>query len=325
MQVLSEGNGVSIAIASIGELLVEFVCSDKGGGHRRIGTYTGPYPSGAPGIFIDQAARCGGRSIFVGSVGADAFGQVILERLRADGVDDSLIAVHPELPTGSAFVSYNADGSRDFVYNIVHSAAARFPADEAVIERLLAFGTGLIHVSGSALSSAPMAAKVLSVCKALHARGVRVSFDPNLRKELMGDPIYFATVSELIDICSCFLPSEDDAATLFPGEELGSYAAKLFEKGVAYVVLKQGEDGATGIHRDGERHSVAAHRVSVADPTGAGDCFCGTFVTLISSGFAFREALELANAAGALAVSRIGPMEGNSTLADIRAFLAARA
>ena len=64
--------------------------------------------------------------------------------------------------------------------------------------------------------------------------------------------------------------------------------------------------------------------MSVADPTGAGDCFCGTFVTLIASGFAFREALELANAAGALAVTKVGPMEGNSRLADIQAWLAAR-
>lgn len=315
---------MSIAIASIGELLVEFVCSDKGGRHRRLGTYTGPYPSGAPGIFIDQAARCGGRAIFVGAVGQDAFGEVILERLRADGVDDSLIAVHPDLPTGSAFVSYNADGSRDFVYNIVHSAAAQLADDEAAVQRLLAFGTALVHVSGSALSNEAMAGKVLRICKGLNARGVEVSFDPNIRKELIGSPSYFATVNELIGICSYFLPSEDDAAALFPGEALEAFAAKLFANGVRCVVLKQGDKGAAAIHRDGERHSVAAHQVSVADPTGAGDCFCGTFVTLIASGFAFRDALKLANAAGALAVTKVGPMEGNSRLADVQAWLASR-
>jgi sugar/nucleoside kinase (ribokinase family) len=322
--VLRKAAAVPIAIASIGELLVEFVCADKGGGHRRLGAYTGPYPSGAPGIFIDQAARCGGRAIFVGAVGHDAFGEVILERLRADGVDDSLITVHPDLPTGSAFVSYNDDGSRDFVYNIVHSAAAQFAAGEAAVERLLVFGTALVHVSGSALSNEAMAGKVLRLCKALHARGVEVSFDPNIRKELIGSPGYFATISELVDICSYFLPSEDDAAALFPGEVLESFAAKLFAKGVRCVVLKRGDKGAAAIHRDGERHSVEAHSVSVADPTGAGDCFCGTFVTLVASGFAFREALELANAAGALAVTKVGPMEGNSRLADIQAWLAAQ-
>ena len=74
-------------IGCIGDLLVEFVCASKNGRHRRRGTYTGPYPSGAAGIFIDQAAQTGGRCIFVGAVGDDAFGQVELDRLIEHGVD----------------------------------------------------------------------------------------------------------------------------------------------------------------------------------------------------------------------------------------------
>ena len=316
----------SNGIASIGELLVEFVCADKDGHHRRVGTYSGPYASGAPGIFIDQAARCGGRCIFAGAVGDDAFGQVILERLTADGVDTSLIAMVPGVPTGSAFVSYNADGSRDFVYNIVHSAASQFVADHTTIEKLVNFGTGIMHVSGSVLASAAMREKVLRVCKALHSRGAAISYDPNIRKELISDPDYFTTVNELMAICTYFLPSEEDADVLFPGESLESYAPKLFAKGADYVVLKKGDRGSSGIHRGGETYNFPAHKVEVIDPTGAGDCFCATFVTLISSGhFPFEKALQYANAAGALAVTKIGPMEGNSTLKQIEAFLAQRA
>jgi sugar/nucleoside kinase (ribokinase family) len=310
-------------IASIGELLAEFVCGDRGGRHLRAGTYSGPYASGAPGIFIDQAARCGARCIFAGAVGDDAFGTVILERLKADGVDVSLIAIVPGIPTGSAFVSYNDDGSRDFVYNIVHSAASRFSVDDTMIEGFAAFRTGIMHVSGSVLASAEMCEKVLHVCKALHRRGVRISFDPNIRKELIGDVSYFSAVNELMGICTCFLPSDDDAATLFPGESLNSFAARLFANGVDYVVLKRGDKGSSGMSRDGETFSFDAHRVDVIDPTGAGDCFCATFVALISSGdYSFGQALQYANAAGALAVTKVGPMEGNSGLRQIEALLA---
>ncbi len=312
----------SNGIASIGELLVEFVCSDKDGHNRRVGTYSGPYASGAPGIFIDQAARCGGRCIFAGAVGDDAFGQVILERLRADGVDTSLVSQVLGVPTGSAFVSYNADGSRDFVYNIVHSAASQFVVDHTTIEKLANFGTGIMHVSGSVLASAAMREKVLRVCKALHSRGVAISFDPNIRKELISDPNYFTTVHDLMAICTYFLPSEEDAAVLFPGENLESYAPKLFAKGASYVVLKKGDKGSSGFHRNGEAYNFPAHKVDVIDPTGAGDCFCATFVTLISSGqFSFQKALQYANAAGAMAVTKVGPMEGNSTLPQIEKFL----
>jgi sugar/nucleoside kinase (ribokinase family) len=311
------------AIGSIGELLVEFVCGGKDGQHRRAATYTGPYASGAGGIFISQAARCGGRCIFAGAVGDDAFGQVILERLLADGVNTSLIATIPGVPTGSAFVSYNGDGSRDFVYNIVHSAAAQFPADGAAIEKFVSFGTGVLHVSGSILSNPAMCEKVVSACRALHGRGIRISLDPNVRKELMGNASYFAAVKDLIAICAYFLPSEDDAAMLYPGESLESFAAKLFNQGTEYVVLKKGGKGSAGIHRSGERHNFAAHKVEVVDPTGAGDCFCATFVTLtFSGGFGFEKALRYANAAGALAVTKVGPMEGNTSLKEIEVFLA---
>ncbi len=311
-----------VGIASVGELLVEFVCGDKDGHHRRAGRYSGPYPSGAAGIFIDQAARCGGRTIFVGAVGADAFGHVILDRFVADGVDTSLIKTIPDQPTGSAFVSYNSDGSRDFVFNIVHSAASQIDIGAGVIEKLTQFDTGIVHVSGSALSDENMANKVVHLCKALNSQGARISFDPNVRKELVGSPVYFQVVKELMDLSTYFLPSEEDAAILFPGQELKDFAQTLFSKGTEFVVLKRGDKGSAAISRNGEQHQLAAHKVEVADPTGAGDCFCATFVTLIGSDrYTLKEALRFANGAGALAVQKVGPMQGNSTLAEIGAFL----
>ena len=289
------------------------------------GNLLGTYASGAPGIFIDQAARCGARSIFAGAVGDDAFGAVILERLKADGVDTSLIAVAPGIATGSAFVSYNDDGSRDFVYNIVHSAASQFSVDDTMLDRLSAFGAGIMHVSGSVLASAQMCDKVLRACLEMHRRGAKISFDPNVRKELMGDASYFSAVSELMEVCTYFLPSEEDIEALFPGQTLSGVAEKMFASGADYVVLKRGGKGASGICRDGGTFSCDAHSVDVVDPTSAGDCFCATFIALISSGdYSFEKALQYANAAGALAVAKVGPMEGNSSLREIENFLAGR-
>jgi sugar/nucleoside kinase (ribokinase family) len=311
-------------IGCIGDLLVEFVCSGKNGHHRKVDTYSGPFPSGAAGIFIDQAARAGGTCIFVGAVGDDAFGQVVLDRLTEDGVDTRLIRTVTGVPTGSAFVGYNDDGSRDFVYNIVLSAAAQFGGGEATIAALAGFGVDVMHVSGSALSNPEMCAKVLRVCKALHGRGVKISFDPNVRKELMGNPAYFGAVRAMMEICSIFLPSEDDAAALFPGEELEGFAPKLLAQGMDHVVLKKGAHGSEAMSRAGDHVNLAGHKVEVRDPTGAGDCFCATFVTLIASGnYSLREVMERANAAGALAVTKVGPMEGNSHLVAIEAFLVA--
>ena len=314
--------GQGAGVGCIGDLLVEFVCTTRNGRHRRAGVYTGPYPSGAAGIFIDQAAQVGGRCIFVGGVGGDAFGDVVLDRLIEHGVATQLISVVAGAPTGTAFVSYNDDGSRDFCYNIVLSAAARFEGDDSTIAALYDFGLDVMHVSGSALGDAGMGRKAVRVCKALHAQGVTISFDPNVRKELVGNPAYFDLVREMLEISAIVLPSEDDAATLFPGRSLDDYAAELFARGARAVVLKRGDQGCEGLTREGEHARFDAHKVEALDPTGAGDCFCATFVTLYANGaYSFSEAIRRANAAGALAVTQVGPMEGNSNLGAIEALL----
>jgi sugar/nucleoside kinase (ribokinase family) len=310
-------------IGCIGDLLVEIMATGKNGRHLRVETYKGPFPSGSSGIFIDQAARAGGDCIFVGGVGDDAFGQVILNRLKQDGVDTSLIKTVKGVPTGTAFVSYNDDGSRDFVFNITHSAAALFDGGDATIDALKAFKLDYMHVSGASLSNADMCASILRVCRALHADGVKISFDPNVRKELMGNASYFSAVNEIMNLCSIFLPSEDDAATLFPQQPFTQFAPPLLASHMDYAVLKKGAHGCEAMDKSVQHLKLPAHKVEAVDPTGAGDCFCATFVTLIAAKqLGFSDVLARANAAGALAVTQLGPMEGNSFLPDIEKFLA---
>lgn len=121
-------------------------------------------------------------------------------------------------------------------------------------------------------------------------------------------------------MASYVLPSDADSGLLFPGQAFDDWSDRLLSNGARAVVLKRGDQGCIG--RDaGGTVDLAAHPVAVVDPTGAGDCFCATFVTLAASGQPLAEAMAQANAAGALAVGRLGPMEGNSTLAEIAAVL----
>lgn len=313
-----------VCIGSVGELLVEFVCTEKDLRHLRAAPYVGPFPSGAPGIFIDQAARIagglGGRAVFAGAVGDDAFGAVLLKRLREDGVDTGLIGVIPGVPTGTAHVSYNSDGSRDFVFNMAHSAAAHLPSGDRIETGFLAAGITVLHISGSMLGGAAMRAAAVDACERLHAQGVAISIDPNIRTELMTDRGYLDAVTRIMAMASYVLPSDADAALLFPGQAFDDWSARLLAQGARAVVLKRGDQGCIGRNAGGTV-DLPAHPVAVIDPTGAGDCFCATFVTLMDAGAALADALVQANAAGALAVCKLGPMEGNSTLSEIAAFL----
>ena len=89
-------------ILVIGEILVEIMADTKGNGFLEPTALTGPFPSGAPAIFADQAARIGQPVALISAVGDDDFGRINLERLKNDHVDVSGIFVDPDLPTGSA-------------------------------------------------------------------------------------------------------------------------------------------------------------------------------------------------------------------------------
>ncbi len=313
-----------VCIGAIGELLVEFICTEKDGRNLRSAAYMGPFPSGAPGIFIDQAARIAksfsGHAVFAGTVGDDAFGKVILDRLRKDGVDLSLIGVARNIPTGSAFVSYNSDGSRDFVFNIAHSAAAQMPETELIEAGFLANDISILHISGSMLGDPETRAAAVALCEGLSEYGVAISIDPNIRAELMNDSGYLDAIHRIMARARYILPSDADAAVLFPNTTFADWSERLLTAGAQVVVLKRGEHGCSGRDAAGS-YDFAAHPVTVVDPTGAGDCFCATLVTLMAAGQTTQDAMRRANAAGALAVSKLGPMEGNSSLADIEIFL----
>jgi sugar/nucleoside kinase (ribokinase family) len=80
-------------IMTIGEILVEIMATERGQSFRAPGTLVGPFPSGAPAIFIDQVGRLGRSAGIIGCVGDDDFGWLNIDRLRRDGVDTSAIAL----------------------------------------------------------------------------------------------------------------------------------------------------------------------------------------------------------------------------------------
>ncbi len=306
---------------TVGEILVEIMATTVGAGFLEPLTLVGPYPSGAPAIFIDQVARMGGSAGIVACVGDDDFGRLNVRRLERDGADVSAIAVHPEKPTGHAFVRYREDGDRDFIYNIGFSAAGEATMTEAA--RRLVERAGHVHVMGSAFAI-PGAASILSEAIAVvKARGGSVSVDPNIRKELLQGADGRRQLDEVLAVADLLLPSGEELFVASGETEEGAAIARLLNSGVSEIVLKRGRHGSTFFGRDGERVDCLPFVVEEVDPTGAGDCFGATYLTCRRMGMSPERALRMANAAGARNVTRRGPMEGVSTMAELEAFIAA--
>ncbi len=304
----------------VGEILVEIVATTVGNGFLAAQPLIGPYPSGAPAIFIDQCGRFGGRAAMIGAVGNDDFGRVNLDRLRQDGVDVSAIAIDPDFPTGSAFVRYRASGERDFVYNITTSAAATFGWSDAV--KALVARAGHLHVMGTALSMRSACDVIDRSVDIIKARGGTLSVDPNLRKELRLDAATERRFANLVAKADLLLPSGEELERAAGVDGEAAAVQRLFEIGVKEIVLKRGAAGATCFSRGGTRTDAAAFDVAEVDPTGAGDCFGGAYLACRRLGLNINDSLVYGCAAGARNVTMRGPMEGAGTRAELDAFIA---
>ncbi|TAV46984.1 tagatose kinase [Rhizobium leguminosarum] len=304
----------------VGEILVEIVATTVGDGFLEAQPLVGPFASGAPAIFISQCGRLGGKAAMVGAVGDDDFGRVNTDRLKRDGVDVSTISIDPDYPTGSAFVRYRKDGSRDFVYNIATSAAARFGWSQTV--RDLIHRSGHLHVMGSALSVPSARAVIDKAVDIVKARGGTLSVDPNIRKELKLDEDTERRFSKLVAAADLLLPSGEELERAAGVEGEAEAIRRLFEIGVKEIVLKRGAEGATYFGRQGDRIDAPAFVVQEVDPTGAGDCFGGAYLTCRRLGMSPQQALTYGSAAGARNVTVLGPMEGAGTRQELDAFIA---
>jgi sugar/nucleoside kinase (ribokinase family) len=303
-------------IVTAGEILVEFVSHHQNCALAQIGEYSGPYPSGAPAIFLDQAARMGAATVMIGGVGNDGFGRCVLDRLEAHGVGISGVTLNDGMPTGVAFVSYYSDGNRDFIHHMTGNAADNFSAPEGLFDPANTW----FHVSAASLGNAKMRAVIMDLVHQVDSAGGKIICDPNARPALMRDEAVRSAMAELMDRAYCLMPSTSDLEFLFPGMTEDAAINTLLTERAEIIVIKRGAAGVTVVG-GGKRFEFAGHLVEEVDPTGAGDCFCGTFISLLSQGASLEAAGAQANAAGAIAVTRRGPMEGNSSPADIADFL----
>ncbi len=311
-------------IICAGEMLVEIMRAEVGIAHAQIGAvYRGPFPSGAPCIFVDAAARMArARNLtagIVGVIGNDDFGRVILDKLQTDGVDISSARVDQHNTTGVAFVQYNPDGSRRFIFS--PGAAGELRESDVRDEFFAAVKS--FHVMGSALaiSRSSRDAVMKAIELTLKVNGL-VSFDPNLRPEMMPLDEILAICEPVIRKTRILLPNTQEAMMLTGRANARDACESLLAQGPELVVLKEGKNGCTLYSRN-EATRVPAFDVTEVDPTGAGDSFAAAFIGECLSGASWQDAARFANAVGALKVTSFGPMSAHSR-DEIEEFVARR-
>lgn len=293
-------------IIIMGEMLVEIMREKEDQSLYETHTFRGPFPSGAPAICIDAAARLGCKTAIIGGVGKDDFGKCLLDRLKKDGVDTSYVLESVERATGVAFVTYFADGSRKFIFHMGNTPAVEAKAPEQPED------AKYMHIMGcSLMANKDFAQEILKLMRTMTAKGTKLSFDPNIRKELFTDDSIHAVIQEVLENTSVFMPGVEELLLTTGQDNVEDGIRKCFEyPKMELVVLKNGSRGSSIYSRDGSVETVGVYKVVQADATGAGDCYDGAFLAGLCQGKSPMEAARMGAAAGALNAAAFGPMEG---------------
>ena len=292
-------------IWTMGEMIVEIMREKEGSPLDKSDVFLGPFPSGAPAIFISTAARLGKKCGIIGGVGDDDFGKCILDRLKIDGVDCSHVLVDKSGSTGCAFVTYFADGSRKFIFHIGNTPAAKAKALACEETPKADF----FHIMGcSVMSNEDFGKEIVKQAKAFKDKGAKISFDPNIRPELLGNA---RLIEEIMEMTNVFLPGVSEILSLTGKENIEDAVSECFKReNIEIIALKNGSKGCRIFTRE-RNFEKGIYKVDVKDATGAGDSFDAAFISSLSDGKSLEECAQIAGAAAALNTSAFGPMEGD--------------
>ncbi|ACL71013.1 sugar kinase [Halothermothrix orenii] len=305
-------------VITIGEVLVEVMAREINQKFSEPGEFVGPFPSGAPAIFIDQVAKMGVSCGIISKVGNDDFGYLNQKRLEKDGVDTSYLAVSDEHTTGVAFVTYMDNGDREFIFHLKEAAPGYISEDD--IDEGYFEDCKYLHLMGCSLFNKSIRKAIGKALDIASEKGVRISFDPNVRKELLQDKEIKDLFDRILDQCYIFLPGEEELKFVTGYDREEEAIQYLRNKGVEIIAVKKGRRGSK-VYTDEVTYTLKPFKVEEVDPTGAGDTYDGALIASLVNGKGFEKALRYASAAGALAVTTKGPMEGTRTVPELDEFI----
>lgn len=299
-------------IFTAGFPMAEVMRTKKGVDFSEAAGFIGPYPSGDTCIVADVAAKLGMKCCLAATAGKDAFGELVIGRLKRDGVDVSGVRIIENLHTAVVFVRYEADGTREYIDFTKNSASSQL-ASEDIYEDAVK-NSRWIHFSGEVLCGCAKGSGREAIHKLFHLipEKAGVCFDPNMTGEIKN---ISEMIRPLIDRADLILPSEREAACLM-GTETDEEACRLLAGKGKIVALKRGKAGCD-IYSGSNKLHIQPYNVKEIDATGCGDSFCAGFMTGLIKGWPLELAGKLACAAGALQAAALGPMEGVKNLEEI--------
>lgn len=280
------GDAGNDRVLVVGEALIDRVRDADGDVVEHVG--------GSPANVAVGLARLDQRVDFATRLGPDARGTRIADHLTRHGVS-LLSTTVGEQSTSVAEAHLDAAGAAEYTFDLHWDLPhVEVPA-----------GTTHVHTGSIAAILEPGARSVAAALRDAHEQAT-VSYDPNIRPDIMGDlDVVRGHVEELVALSDVVKASEDDLLLLYPGSAVSDVLRRWGALGPALVVVTRGPDGVVfGLSTTGEVASAPTLAQAVVDTVGAGDSFMAGLLSGLAS----------AGLTGAEGRKRLA----DATLADVR-------
>ena len=254
------------------------------------------------------AARAGGEVVFIACVSDDAFGTESVENYKKDGIDTTWIKVKPGIHSGVALINVAEDGENSIA---VAPGANSHLLPEDITKAKEAFeGAGVVLVQ----LEIPMET-VSAVATLAGEFGVPMILNPAPGAKLPQD---------LLKKISIITPNETEAALLTGTKEVNDdtiplMAKDLYDLGIETVIITLGSRGVYLLNGDFQG-MIPGYKVKAVDTTAAGDVFNGALATALSGNKTVRQAIDFAQRAAAISVTRMGAQPSAPQLDEITGY-----
>ncbi len=257
-------------------------------------------------------SQLGGEAAFIGAVGADGFGDHIINSLTWQQVNIDRVRRTADFNTSATVALISDDGERTFL----HHVGANGTVSEDDVDAEILHETSILHWGGPGVTPGLDGEPIGRVMERARAAGVTTSMDTCYD----GSGLWFPRIEYALPHLDIAMMSIEEAR-LYTGKDTPeAISAFLRSFGVETVMIKLGGDGVF-VQNSAAAHRIPAHKVEVVDSTGAGDAACGGFLYGHGQGWDLETCGRLANAVGGLTVQVFGGAEGVNSLDETLAFM----
>jgi len=253
-------------VICFGELIVDFTSDEPGKTLSQVDRFC-KHPGGAPANVAIGLKHHGVRPVLWSKVGDDSFGRYLVDKVRQMGLSTDGIRVDPAHPTKIAFVGLNEAGERYFEFHNKDSAERYIRSNDVDLTQLE--GAAVLHFGGVALLGETTFRTTLRILREARQQNCLISFDPNIRLDLVGNRGEVQTrLNKVLSYVDILKLSVEDWTAFF------SHASpeQLVQKQLSLLIMTEGDAGVRFITPE-HRVFVQAEDVEVVDTTGAGDAF----------------------------------------------------